>query len=74
MICSFFGHRDTPEYIYPVLYKTILNLICNYNITTYYVGNHGNFDNMVIKALTDLKQLHPIQYSVVLLIYLNAIT
>ena len=44
MICTFFGHRDAPESIKPLLRKVLLNLIENQGITQFYAGNQGNFD------------------------------
>ncbi|MBQ8002949.1 MAG: hypothetical protein IJ297_05850 [Clostridia bacterium] len=65
--CTFFGHRDCPDNIYPFLYATIINLIENDNVTKFYVGNHGNFDNMVIKVFQELCQLYQcIKFYVVL--------
>jgi len=67
MICCFFGHRDAPESCYSLLEKTIEELIVNEDADEFYVGTHGNFDAMALRALRLLKQRHPsITYSVVL--------
>lgn len=63
---TFFGHRDTPKEIEPALRLTLIDLIENKNETVFYVGNHGNFDDMVRRQLEDLSQTYPITYSVVL--------
>ena len=66
MTVTFFGHKDTPKEIESTLRTTIINLIENHNATTFYVGNHGNFDSMVTRQLKSLSKIYPITYSVVL--------
>lgn len=67
MICTFFGHRDTPKTIEPILQSTLLDLIKNKNVDLFYIGNQGNFDRMVINNLQTLKIKHPnVRYMVVL--------
>ena len=66
MVCTFFGHKDTPKEIEPTLRSTLINLIENKNVTVFYVGNNGNFDTMVRRQLEDLSHTYPITYSVVL--------
>lgn len=66
MVCTFFGHKDTPKEIEPTLRSTLIDLIENKNVTVFYVGNNGNFDTMVRHQLEDLSQTYPITYSVVL--------
>lgn len=66
MVCTFFGHKDTPKEIEPTLRSTLIDLIENKNVNVFYVGNNGNFDNMVRRQLEDLSQTYPITYSVVL--------
>ncbi len=66
-ICCFFGHRDTPISIESKLEQTIIDLIENKSVDTFYVGNQGGFDFMVRKTLKKLKAKYPhINYSVVL--------
>lgn len=66
MVCTFFGHKDTPKEIEPALRSTLIDLIENKNVNVFYVGNNGNFDTMVRRQLENLSQLYPITYSVVL--------
>ena len=66
MVCTFFGHKDTPKEIEPTLRSTLIDLIENKNVTVFYVGNNGNFDTMVRHQLEDLSRIYPITYSVVL--------
>ena len=67
MICTFFGHRDTPQEIELYLKPILIDLIENKNINTFYVGNQGNFDKIVRKTLHQLKTDYPyINYTIVL--------
>ena len=65
--CTFFGHRDCDDDIAATLCERIENLICENEIDTFYVGNQGNFDCMVIDALRKLKlEYEHIRYYIVL--------
>ena len=65
--CTFFGHRDTPNEIEPILFSVLKDLIENHNVKSFYVGNQGNFDIMVRRNLKKLKLDYPhIDYAVVL--------
>ena len=66
MVCTFFGHKDTPKETEPTLRSTLIDLIENKNVTVFYVGNNGNFDTMVRRQLEDLSRTYPITYNVVL--------
>ena len=66
MVCTFFGHKDTPKEIEPTLRSTLIDLIENKNVNVFYVGNNGNFDTMVRHQLEDLSKTYPITYHVVL--------
>ena len=64
--CTFFGHRDCPETIKSALHSVIELLIAE-GVTTFYVGNHGQFDTYVRGALGKLKKKYPhVDYAVVL--------
>ena len=66
MTCIFFGHHDCPASIKPKLLETIKKQI-EQGTTQFYVGNHGNFDVLVLSCLRDLKQeFTKICYAVVL--------
>ena len=65
--CTFFGHRDCPDSVKHKLLAAIENLIAEKHVTSFYVGNHGNFDRLAASLLRDLAALHPdIKYYVVL--------
>ncbi len=66
MTCTFFGHRRVPKEIEPALRSTLIDLIENHDVNTFYVGNNGEFDSMVLRQLQDLSKTYPITYHVVL--------
>ena len=66
MTCTFFGHKDTPKEKEPILKSTLIDMIKNKNVNTFYVGNNGNFDSMVCAVLTELSSVYPIKYYIVL--------
>ena len=53
MVCTFFGHKDASECIYEDLRATIIKLT-NEGVKDFFVGNNGNYDYMVQKALVEL--------------------
>lgn len=65
MNCTFFGHSDAPQEIKDTLKKTIAPLIEKRGVNCFYVGNHGNFDRMVLSVLKELSGIYPIEYYVV---------
>ena len=64
--CTFFGHRDTPTIIEPMLRTVLSDLIENHAVQMFYVGNHGLFDSMVRRQLSMFESTHGIRYYVVL--------
>ena len=66
MVCTFFGHKDTPKEIEPTLRSTLIDLIENKNVAMFYIGNNGKFDTMVRRQLEDLSRTYSITYNVVL--------
>ena len=66
MTATFFGHRDAPDTIKPILREKIIDLIENKGVDLFYVGNQGAFDRTAIRVLRGLKEEYPkIQYYVV---------
>lgn len=54
------------EDITPVLRHTIINLIEKHNVNTFYVGDKGDFDNIVRKTLREICAEYPqIEYAVI---------
>ena len=68
--CTFFGHRDAPDFILPALAQTIEELIVNKHVTHFYVGTHGAFDRMAYHALKQAKMQHPHIHINVVLAYM----
>ncbi len=65
--CTFFGHRDTPNAIEPILRLALIRLIEYENVDSFYVGNQGGFDCLVARVLNEIKDNYPyIRYAVVL--------
>ena len=62
----FFGHSDTPWSVQPKLREVILDLIDNEEADEFYVGNHGNFDRMVLAVLSELSETRAFRFYVVL--------
>lgn len=65
MNCTFFGHSDAPQEIKYMLQEKITQLIEKRDVNCFYVGNHGNFDRMVLSVLKELSGVYPIEYYVV---------
>ena len=64
--CTFFGHKDTPTTVEPLLRSVLLDFINKRQVSSFYVGNNGNFDCMVKNTLQGLQQAYPhIQYAVI---------
>lgn len=67
MICTFFGHRNTPYKIKDNIRFEITQLIEFQNIKKFYVGNNGTFDLLVQTILHDLSAIYKdIRYYIVL--------
>ena len=57
--CTFFGHGNTPDSLFPILKENIENLLIHHKVTVFYVGTHGNFDNMAYRAVKELQVEYP---------------
>ena len=53
--CTFFGNHECSDKIYNTLLIIIEELITAEKVDTFYVGNQGDFDRMVCRALADIK-------------------
>ena len=47
LACTFFGHRDCPGDLKPLLKYVILDLIATHRVDIFYVGHQGGFDSLV---------------------------
>lgn len=45
--------------MYPTLLETIERHITEYGVSEFVVGQYGNFDRLVIRALSQVKRAHP---------------
>lgn len=59
MVCCFFGHRNTPNRLRPLLREEILRVLEEDRETRFYVGTQGNFDWMALSVLEELKKSTP---------------
>lgn len=67
MTCCFFGHKDTPSSVYEKLEEAVENAIVENEVTSFLVGNQGQFDSMALSVLRKMKGKYPqISYNVVL--------
>ncbi len=58
MTVSFFGHRDAPHTLSGRIRDVLEILIDRYGADTFYVGNNGSFDSLVLNELSYLKSAH----------------
>lgn len=65
MVCTFFGHKDTPGCVESLIGKVIVDLIEHDKVNLFYVGNNGNFDFMVHRQLRIISEKYPIRYYIV---------
>ena len=67
MTCCFFGHKDAPSTVAHLIEEAIEKLIVDQGVTSFLVGNQGNFDSMVLSVLRKKKIEFPSSmYNVVL--------
>ena len=57
--CFFIGHRETPDYMLPILQDAVNAHVETHGVTEFYVGHYGNFDHLAARAVIAAKQLHP---------------
>ena len=60
MTGTFFGHKDTPLEIRPLLREVLLDLIEQQGVKRFYVGNQGNFDAMALRLLKEFEKPYSI--------------
>lgn len=53
--CFLIGHADAQDNIFPELVQSIEKHI-QYGVTEFFVGNHGRFDAIALRALTHVKR------------------
>ena len=70
MVVTFFGHRNTPNSVVPLLRQILRELVEEQGADDFYVGNQGNFDAMVCRELSALRSEYPHIRCTVVLAYL----
>lgn len=60
-ICFFAGHSKLygSDDIYSRLVEAVENVIVNYNVKSFFVGNYGEFDRLSAAAVRELKKRYP---------------
>ena len=51
--CTFFGHRDCPEWVRESLRDAVAGLLSEHHDMLFYVGNQGRFDEMARSVLRE---------------------
>ena len=59
MVVTFFGHKDTPDKVKPLIEQTVERLIEENENITFLVGTHGKFDRMAQNVLVQAKKRYP---------------
>ena len=59
MVVSFFGHKNTPSTVKPLLKQTVQQLIKENEDITFLVGTHGAFDQMTQSVLKEASERYP---------------
>lgn len=58
-ICAFFGHRYIPENLEPRLRELVERAIIEYDITEFWDGCYGGFDDLAANVVISLKGKYP---------------
>lgn len=53
------GHADVDSGVYPQLLEAIKLHITDYGVREFFVGCHGGFDSMALRALKEARQAYP---------------
>ena len=72
MVCTFFGHNDTPDGVESLVRSAVIDLIIKKGVTKFYVGSQGNFDRVVKRVLRNVKQQFPYIECLIVLAYMPA--
>lgn len=59
MVVAFFGHKDTPSAVKPLLEQTVQRLIEKNEEIAFLVGTHGAFDLMAQSVLKQVARKYP---------------
>ena len=68
-VCTFFGHKDCPETVKPILMALLEDMIIEEGVSVFYVGNQGRFDAYVRSVLSELMDVYSYIYYAVVLPY-----
>ena len=68
-VCTFFGHKDCPETVIPIMMALLEDMIIEEGVSVIYVGNQGRVDAYVRCVLSELMDVHSYIYYAVVLPY-----
>ncbi|MBE6454322.1 MAG: DUF1273 domain-containing protein [Alphaproteobacteria bacterium] len=69
-VCTFFGHRNAPSYLYASIKQQAETLIKTAGVNHFWVGGYGNFDMMAACSIRELKRTYPHIHLYLILAYL----
>jgi len=58
-ICAFFGHRIIPDDLEPRLYELVEYVIVHHQVTEFWNGCYGGFDDLAARVVIALKSKYP---------------
>lgn len=58
-LCAFFGHREIPEDLEPMLRAQIIRAITEFGVTRFINGGYGEFDHLAARVVRSLKPQYP---------------
>lgn len=58
-LCAFFGHREIPEDLEPMLREQVIHAITQLGVTRFINGGYGEFDHLAACVVHSLKPQYP---------------
>ena len=58
-LCAFFGHREIPDNLEPLLREQIIRSVTEFGVTRFINGGYGEFDRLAARVVYDLKRQYP---------------
>ena len=59
-LCAFFGHREIPDNLEPLLCQQIIRAVTEFGVTRFINGGYGAFDGLAARVVHDLKKQYPV--------------
>ena len=58
-LCAFFGHREIPQDIEPMLRAQVIRAITEFGVTRFIIGGYGEFDHLAARVVASLREAYP---------------